>query len=55
MTLKDKLDKFKKKDDKEAYLANKLLKAESAIDSLQTQIDMINAIMLEWTTEKNKL
>jgi len=55
MTLKDKLDKFTKKADKEAYLDKKLLKAGSAIDSLQAQIDMINAVMLEWSTEKNKL
>jgi len=55
MTLKDKLDKFAKKADKEAYLDKKLLKAQEAIESLQDQIDMINAVKLEWTTEKNKL
>jgi len=55
MTLKDKLNKFAKKADKEAYLDKKILKATDAIDSLQAQIDMINAVKLEWITEKNKL
>jgi len=55
MTLKDKLKKFAKKADKEAYLDKKLAKAIDAIDSLQAQIDWINISMDEMTSEKNKL